>query len=105
MAGDVRRAVRELGATDPRAVKLLTRTGMGWCQGRICAAPTLDLTAHLTGRPTGVEDAIALTRRPFAHPVPLGALAHLDVPDPSSDVSDPTSHISDPSTRTGEGER
>jgi hypothetical protein len=111
-AGTVRRAVRELGATDPRAVKLLTRTGMGWCQGRICAATTLDLTAHLTGRSTVVEDAIALTRRPFAHPVPIGALAHLDVPNPSSDVpdrssdaSDPASHISGPSTRTGEGER
>ncbi|MEQ4206979.1 FAD-dependent oxidoreductase [Actinopolymorpha sp. B9G3] len=81
-AGTVRRAVRELGATDPRSVKLLTRTGMGWCQGRICTAATVELTAALTSRPVAVEDTIALARRPFAHPVPLGVLADLDVPDP-----------------------
>jgi D-hydroxyproline dehydrogenase subunit alpha len=91
--GSVRRAVRDLGATDPRSVKLLTRTGMGWCQGRTCAAATLELTANLTGRPATVEDVTALVRRPFAHPVPLGVLADL-------------AHIdSSDSTRTGEGER
>lgn len=35
-AGAVREAVRELGAGDLRTVKLLTRAGMGWCQGRVC---------------------------------------------------------------------
>ncbi len=32
----VTEAVRLLGTTDPRMVKLLSRAGMGWCQGRVC---------------------------------------------------------------------
>ncbi|MDO5739785.1 MAG: NAD(P)/FAD-dependent oxidoreductase [Ornithinimicrobium sp.] len=35
-AGQVRQAVRD-GATGVRQVKQLTRAGMGWCQGRMCA--------------------------------------------------------------------
>jgi D-hydroxyproline dehydrogenase subunit alpha len=101
-AGAVRRAVRDLGATDPRSVKLLTRTGMGWCQGRTCAAATLELTAALTGRPVTADDVLALTRRPFAHPVPLGILADLDVPDPTR--PNPTD-LTDDRIGTGEGER
>lgn len=69
-AGQVRRAVDELGATDARAVKLLTRAGMGWCQGRVCG-PAVD-------RLCGFEDARSLagaSYRPVAIPVPLGALA------------------------------
>lgn len=76
-AGAVRRAVRDLGASEPRAVKLFTRAGMGWCQGRICAATTLAMTAQLTGRPPSVEDVTAMVRRPLAQPVPLGVLAAL----------------------------
>ena len=34
--GAIREAVGELGAGDVRTVKLLTRAGMGWCQGRVC---------------------------------------------------------------------
>jgi len=43
-------AVTELGATDARTVKLLTRAGMGWCQGRQCGYATAELTARLCGR-------------------------------------------------------
>ncbi|MEU9243618.1 NAD(P)/FAD-dependent oxidoreductase [Streptomyces sp. NPDC048385] len=63
--GTVRRAVTELGAGDVRTVKLLTRAGMGWCQGRMCGPAV----AGLAGCP---ETA---ARRPFARPVPLGVLA------------------------------
>ncbi|MFG2961162.1 FAD-dependent oxidoreductase [Streptomyces sp. NPDC048291] len=63
--GAVRRAVTELGAGDVRTVKLLTRAGMGWCQGRMCGPAV----AGLAGCP---ETAGA---RPFARPVPLGVLA------------------------------
>ncbi|MFD4601351.1 FAD-dependent oxidoreductase [Streptomyces sp. NPDC058464] len=63
--GAVRRAVTELGAGDVRTVKLLTRAGMGWCQGRMCGPAV----AGLAGCP---ETA---ARRPFARPVPLGVLA------------------------------
>ncbi|MFJ9723707.1 FAD-dependent oxidoreductase [Streptomyces sp. NPDC101209] len=64
-AGAVRAAVADLGAGDPRTVKLLTRAGMGWCQGRICAPAVAGLA--------GCEPTAS--RRPFARPVPLGVLA------------------------------
>ncbi|MFD2082376.1 Thioredoxin reductase [Actinopolymorpha cephalotaxi] len=79
--GAVREAVRDLGAGDPRSAKLLTRTGMGWCQGRTCAAATAALVGRLTGSPPDGTDAAALARRPVAQPVPLGVLASLaDLP-------------------------
>jgi D-hydroxyproline dehydrogenase subunit alpha len=64
-AGTVREAVADLGAGDVRTAKLLTRAGMGWCQGRVCAPAV----AALAGC------RLAPTRRPFARPVPLGVLA------------------------------
>ncbi|MEU0588795.1 FAD-dependent oxidoreductase [Streptomyces sp. NPDC006132] len=63
-AGAVRDAL-DLGAGDERTVKLLTRAGMGWCQGRMCATAV----AGLAGCPP------TPSRRPFARPVPLGVLA------------------------------
>ena len=65
----VREAVA-LGAGDARTVKLLSRAGMGWCQGRMCAAAVdgvcgFDEIASLQGA----------SYRPVAVPVPLGALA------------------------------
>lgn len=63
--GAVREAVAELGAGDPRTVKLLTRAGMGWCQGRMCGPAVAGLA--------GCE--LTPSRRPFARPVPLGVLA------------------------------
>ncbi|MFI6010968.1 FAD-dependent oxidoreductase [Streptomyces sp. NPDC051243] len=63
--GAIREAVAELGAGDPRTVKLLTRAGMGWCQGRMCGPAVAGLA--------GCE--LTPSRRPFARPVPLGVLA------------------------------
>ncbi|MQY33706.1 Hydrogen cyanide synthase subunit HcnB [Streptomyces sp. RB17] len=71
-AGQVRTAAGALGAGDLRTAKLLTRAGMGWCQGRMCAPAV----AGLTGCP------LSPGRRPFARPVPLGVLA--DLPDDPS---------------------
>ncbi|WP_250401562.1 FAD/NAD(P)-dependent oxidoreductase [Streptomyces cellostaticus] len=71
-AGRVREAVGALGAGDARSVKLLTRAGMGWCQGRMCGPAV----AGLTGCP------LTPGRRPFARPVPLGVLAGLPEPRP-----------------------
>lgn len=65
----VREAVA-LGARDARTVKLLSRAGMGWCQGRMCAAAVDGLC--------GFDDVASLqgaSYRPVAVPVPLGALA------------------------------
>ncbi|MET9391236.1 FAD-dependent oxidoreductase [Streptomyces sp. NPDC006624] len=63
-AGAVRDAL-DLGAGDERTVKLLTRAGMGWCQGRMCHTAVAGLA--------GCEPAPPA--RPFARPVPLGVLA------------------------------
>ncbi|MBZ6091722.1 NAD(P)/FAD-dependent oxidoreductase [Streptomyces olivaceus] len=64
-AGAVREAADGLGAGDVRTVKLLTRAGMGWCQGRMCATAVAGLTGCHSDPP----------RRPLARPVPLGILA------------------------------
>ncbi|MCD9141425.1 FAD/NAD(P)-dependent oxidoreductase [Streptomyces albireticuli] len=71
-AGSVREAVTGLGARDARTVKLLTRAGMGWCQGRMCGAAVACLAASGTARGTVPPSA---ERRPLAVPVPLGSLA------------------------------
>ncbi|MFE2279142.1 FAD-dependent oxidoreductase [Streptomyces sp. NPDC059454] len=63
-AGAVRAGLA-LGAGDARTVKLLTRAGMGWCQGRMCGPAVAGLA--------GCEPTPS--RRPFARPVPLGVLA------------------------------
>jgi thioredoxin reductase len=70
-------AVRNLGATEARTVKLLTRAGMGWCQGRVCGYATACLTARLTGRPVTVADLTTFATRPLAQPVRLGQLGEL----------------------------
>ncbi|MEU9420353.1 NAD(P)/FAD-dependent oxidoreductase [Streptomyces sp. NPDC048272] len=69
--GRIREAVRDLGARDARTVKLLTRAGMGWCQGRMCGPAV----AALAGRDPDPD------RRPLSCPVPLRRLAELPVED------------------------
>ncbi|MFJ6655334.1 FAD-dependent oxidoreductase [Streptomyces sp. NPDC091377] len=64
-AGTVREAVDALGARDLRTVKLLTRAGMGWCQGRMCAPGVAGVAGC----------ALTPGRRSLARPVPLGVLA------------------------------
>ncbi|MFJ7777844.1 NAD(P)/FAD-dependent oxidoreductase [Streptomyces yangpuensis] len=70
-AGRIREAAENLGARDARTVKLLTRAGMGWCQGRMCGPAVAALA--------GAEPAA--DRRPFSCPVPLGHLAELPATD------------------------
>ncbi|MEU9510222.1 FAD/NAD(P)-binding oxidoreductase [Micromonospora sp. NPDC048170] len=74
-AGAVRRAVRELSAGDARGAKLLTRAGMGWCQGRVCGYATACLAAREANRDPGVADLSGYASRPLAQPVTLGELA------------------------------
>ena len=77
---EIRRVIDDLGATEPRAVKLLARPGMGLCQGRVCGYATACLTAR--DRPVTADDLRGLAARPIAQPVSLGTLArqHPDVP-------------------------
>ncbi|MFE9881782.1 FAD-dependent oxidoreductase [Streptomyces sp. NPDC005784] len=69
--GRIREAVADLGAGDVRTVKLLTRAGMGWCQGRMCEPAVAGLA--------GCEQTPA--RRLLARPVPLGVLARAGTDD------------------------
>ena len=60
--------------TGTPTVKLITRAGMGWCQGRVCG-PIVDGLC-------GFDDLASLVgaaTRPVAAPVPLGALATMPV--------------------------
>lgn len=75
--GRLREARDELGASDARAVKQVTRIGMGWCQGRVCGFAAACLTAGLEGREVGQRDLRALGSRPLAAPVTLAELAAL----------------------------
>ncbi len=63
-------AALEAGAVDARAVKALSRCGMGYCQGRVCGPP---LTEVLRMRGL-IGD---LQRRVIGTPVPLSAIADL----------------------------
>ncbi|TXS07306.1 FAD-dependent oxidoreductase [Streptomyces sp. col6] len=67
-AGTIRTAVDELGAGDSRTAKLLTRAGMGWCQGRTCGFAVRALAG-----PPGPDATPG--RRPLVCPVPLSTLA------------------------------
>ena len=61
------------GAIDPHQVKLQTRTGMGYCQGRICSVLTAPIIARQTGRPLSAMKPY--TTRPPIQPISLGELA------------------------------
>ncbi|MEU1014413.1 NAD(P)/FAD-dependent oxidoreductase [Streptomyces sp. NPDC005898] len=115
-AGRVREAVADYGARDARTVKLLTRAGMGWCQGRMCGTAVACLAAQPTGTPatsgtpvTSETPAPPTTtppdRRPLAAPVPLGVLARLPEPrpapqDPPPAQAPPATSSSPPTTST-----
>jgi NADPH-dependent 2,4-dienoyl-CoA reductase/sulfur reductase-like enzyme len=78
----VQDAVHNLGATDPRTAKLLARTGMGWCQGRVCGYAVARLVAAEAGTP---YDPRAFAERPVAAPVRLGTLAADQADDQADD--------------------
>jgi NADPH-dependent 2,4-dienoyl-CoA reductase/sulfur reductase-like enzyme len=77
-------AATQLGAADARAVKLLARPGMGWCQGQICGQATAAITSKLQHRQVTRNDALGMARRPLAQPVPLEVLASF-APEDASD--------------------
>jgi NAD(P)H-nitrite reductase large subunit len=77
-AGALRAACRDLGATDARAAKLMTRAGMGLCQGRTCGRAVAELLATETGVPPDPAEVRRAGARTPAQPVPLAALAGLD---------------------------
>ncbi|WP_434599361.1 FAD-dependent oxidoreductase [Streptomyces sp. A5-4] len=85
--GELRRAVEDRDACGVRSLKLVSRAGLGLCQGRVCGRNA----AELTGLPA---PATAFARRPIATPVRLGELAGT-AHDPGADdrsAHDPSSH-------------
>ena len=69
--GEIRRAVAE-GGTTLNALRMVTRAGMGRCQGRMCGGPVVELMARELGRP--VEALGQVLPRPPVLPVPLEGL-------------------------------
>ena len=68
-------AVSELGASDSRTAKLLTRCGMGLCQGRICSRSVVDLVAAQLNKSPSDKDRIGTAKREVITPISLGVLA------------------------------
>jgi NADPH-dependent 2,4-dienoyl-CoA reductase/sulfur reductase-like enzyme len=66
---ELNKAKDELGAGDVRTMKLMTRTGMGLCQGRVCSRNICDLLGSTE------QERITSTARPIITPITLGELA------------------------------
>lgn len=73
--GELRRAVERRAALGVRSVKLVSRAGLGPCQGRICGRNV----AELTQLP---DPGAAFARRPLAAPLRLAELAEPPAPEP-----------------------
>jgi NAD(P)H-nitrite reductase large subunit len=69
---EVQGAIDE-GARNLQAVKLLTRLGMGACQGRNCSSPAAAMLCAATG--CTQSEAGRINPRPPIQPVTLGTLA------------------------------
>ena len=80
-AGAVRAACRDLGVDDVRGAKLMTRAGMGLCQGRMCSRAVTDLVAEASGRAPLEADSVRAGGRLPALPVPLSVLARESLTD------------------------
>ncbi|MFJ9525813.1 MULTISPECIES: FAD-dependent oxidoreductase [unclassified Streptomyces] len=78
----------ELGARDARSAKLLTRAGMGWCQGRMCETAVTCLVADGVGGGDAADGdgsaPLVPARRPLSCPVSLRDLQD------GQDIADPT---------------
>jgi NAD(P)H-nitrite reductase large subunit len=73
--GDVRNAIAELGVSDGRSAKSLTRAGMGMCQGRVCGQAVSEFVAKECGSKVSLKDLQSGAKRPVITPIPLGLLA------------------------------
>ena len=67
--GTIVDAKNQLSATDARTIKLMTRCGMGMCQGKMCSRNISDLLGSSDG------DRIRASERPIITPITLGELA------------------------------
>ena len=71
----VRNVVHDLGASDVRTAKLLSRCGMGMCQGRVCGRMVAEVVGAEIGRSATDDELRGIHNRPIAHPISLATLA------------------------------
>jgi NADPH-dependent 2,4-dienoyl-CoA reductase/sulfur reductase-like enzyme len=72
----LRDAISELGVSDGKSAKSLTRAGMGMCQGRVCGQAVSEFVAKECGRKVTLADLQGGAKRPIITPIPLGLLAN-----------------------------
>jgi NADPH-dependent 2,4-dienoyl-CoA reductase/sulfur reductase-like enzyme len=72
-AGELRRAVSELGACEINRAKALCRVGMGRCQGRYCGHAAAEVVAHAAGIP--VEEVGRIRSQGPVKLLPISAMA------------------------------
>lgn len=70
-AGELRRAVHELGAVEMNRAKALCRVGMGRCQGRYCGHGAAEIVAHAAALP--LTQVGRLRAQGPVKPLPLAA--------------------------------
>jgi thioredoxin reductase len=75
-AGQIRKTALESGMA-PNAVKAKLRCGMGPCQGRLCGLTVSEIIAEANH--AGIEDAGYFRIRPPLKPIPLSALANMEI--------------------------
>jgi NADPH-dependent 2,4-dienoyl-CoA reductase/sulfur reductase-like enzyme len=71
-AGELRRAVSELGGCEVNRAKAFSRVGMGRCQGRYCAHASAEIVAHAGGVP--IEHVGRLRAQAPVKPLSISAL-------------------------------
>lgn len=71
-AGELRAAIRGLGADEVNRAKAFSRVGMGRCQGRLCGPAAAEIVAGALG--CSIEQAGRLRSQPPVKPVPIAAL-------------------------------
>lgn len=71
----VRHTRDDLHANQGRSAKLLSRPGMGWCQGRICGFACARIAATSDGHELSKTDLAPLSKRTLTAPISLSDLA------------------------------
>lgn len=88
--GSIVAAREDLGATDARTMKSFTRTGMGWCQGKVCGFAVSCLSSgdsagkQSNGTQASHASLSAVAKRPVVAPLTLGEISTLDSRQPSA---------------------
>ncbi len=88
--GSIVAAREDLGATDARTMKSFTRTGMGWCQGKVCGFAVSCLSSkdsagtQSNGTQASHASLSAIAKRPVVAPLTLGEISTLDSRQPSA---------------------